>query len=131
MQIEYVDKPKASMDIAILYDALGWLSYLHLTTHQLKMAMIQSFYVVYAYHGEVLIGTGRVVSDGIISAYICGIGVMESYREQGVGKEISRQLMIICEKNNLHTQLVCEENLAPFYEGLGFSTIGKAMKYSK
>ncbi|MCK8060376.1 MULTISPECIES: GNAT family N-acetyltransferase [unclassified Fusibacter] len=130
MKIEYVMVPKSSMDIAVLYDALGWLEQINITSHQLKMTMVQSYYVLYAYHGDQLIGTGRVVSDGIINAYICGVGVLEPHRGLGIGKEISRRLVDHCRSNKLHIQLVCKDNLVDYYKKLEFETMGTAMKIS-
>ena len=76
----------------LLYEELGWNDFLALSAEQLLLAMRHSFFAVYAYDGDKLIGTGRVVSDGVINAYICGLGVLPEYRNRGVGSEIMNRL---------------------------------------
>jgi len=95
-----------------LYDSLGWNGFLKLNANQLLTAMKQSWYVVYAYEDNRLIGTGRVVSDGVINAYLCGLGVHRNYRSRGIGTEISRRLV-------------------PFYESMGFEAFAVGMKLSR
>jgi ribosomal protein S18 acetylase RimI-like enzyme len=128
MVISYVTTPKKQEDIYLLYEFLGWNSFLQLNEKQLYSAMDRSFLVIYAYNGEELIGTGRVVSDGIINAYICGLGVKPQYRNRGIGGEISKRLVENCEVRGLHIQLFCEEKLVPYYERKGFEIFALGMK---
>ncbi|PIH02830.1 GNAT family acetyltransferase [Clostridium combesii] len=66
MRIEYTTKLIMQEDLHSLYEILGWNNFLRLNQDQLAKAMEQSWYVIYAYDGEKLVATGRVVSDGII-----------------------------------------------------------------
>jgi GNAT superfamily N-acetyltransferase len=129
MQIEYITKSKAQEDLYTLYERLGWNSFLQLNREQLTRAMEQSWYVLYAYHGEKLVGTARVVSDGVINAYLCGLGVVPEYRNKGIGTEISKRLVKHCKDYNLHIQLFCGEKLVPYYDGMGFEIFAVGMKY--
>ena len=129
MVLEYQHVIKSDKDIYNIYQSLGWLDYLNLNENQLALSMKQSFLVVYVYDEENLIATGRVVSDGIINAYICGICVLEPYRKKGIGSNIVKLLVEACKKNNLHIQLVCEEHLIEYYQTLGFKKFASAMKY--
>jgi GNAT superfamily N-acetyltransferase len=106
-----------------LYECLDWNSFLQLDGDQLLLAMKQSWYVLYVYDDDKLIGTGRVVSDGVINAYICGLGVHPEYRHKGIGTEIMRRLVEQCESSSLHFQFFCEEHLVPFYENMGFKPL--------
>lgn len=128
MHIEYTNIPRKPDDIYYLYDCLGWNDFLKLSKEQLSRAMDQNWYVVYAYAGEELIGTGRVISDGITNAYLCGLGVVPSYRNRGIGTEISSRLVTHCKSNNLHIQLFCEEHLVPYYKNMGFEVFAVGMK---
>jgi len=126
--IQYTTEPKRTEDIYVLYEALNWNAYLKLDATKLAQAMEQSWLVVYAYDGDVLVGTGRIVSDGIINAYLCGLGVDEAYRKQGIGTEISKRLVNTCKKQGLHVQFFCEEHLVQYYQGQGFIQFAVGMK---
>jgi GNAT superfamily N-acetyltransferase len=120
----------AEDDLFDLYEALGWNDFLKLSPNQLLTAMKKSFYSVYAYAGSKsrLIGTGRVVSDGVITACLCGLGVLPDYRRRGIGAEISKKLANYCKQHNLHIQFFCEESLVPYYEKAGFRKFAIGMK---
>lgn len=128
MDIEYITKLKNKEDIYSLYDRLDWNDFLKLSSEQLFNAMEQSFYAIYAYDGDVLAGTGRVISDGVTNAYLCGLGVAPDYRKRGIGKEISRRLVEYCKGFNLHIQLFCTDKMVPFYENKGFEVFAVGMK---
>lgn len=74
MEIQYTSKLPAPDELWALYDRLGWNEFLQLNSSALHKAMEQSWYSIYAYHGNQLVATGRVVSDGVINAYLCGFG---------------------------------------------------------
>lgn len=131
MEIRYTTKLIKEEEIYSLYGCLGWNDFLKLNKEQLVKAMEQSYYVIYAYIGEKLIGTGRVISDGIINAYLCGLGVVEEYRSKGIGTEISKRLVEHCKRNNLHIQFFCEEKLVSYYKKMGFEVFAVGMKVKK
>jgi hypothetical protein len=62
-------------DLYNLYEHLGCNTFLKLNSEQSLKAMEHSYYSVYTYCGDDLIATGRIVSDGMINAYLCGLGV--------------------------------------------------------
>jgi len=126
--MQYLERPKSRTDIGQLYQRLGWTDFLQLDAEQLAQAMDQSWYVVYAYDQDRLVGTGRVVSDGVINAYLCGLGVDPEYRSRGIGTEISERLVQRCRQHGLHIQFFCEEQMVPFYEQRGFSRFALGMK---
>ncbi|MBU5592704.1 GNAT family N-acetyltransferase [Clostridium sp. MSJ-4] len=70
----------------------------------------------------------RIVSEEIINAYLCGIGVDPHFRNRGIGAEISRRFVMHCLENNLHTQLLCEEYLIPYYIKAGFEKFATGMR---
>jgi ribosomal protein S18 acetylase RimI-like enzyme len=128
MAITYTYEHNNELDLYKLYDELDWNDFLKLDASQLNQAMKQSWLVIYAYDGDNLVGTGRIVSDGIVNAYLCGLGVSTKYRSQGIGTEISQQLVDACKKNNLHIQFFCEKHLVPYYEKQGFVEFAVGMK---
>ena len=128
MAIIYTSELKNELDLYTLYDELDWNDFLKLDASQLNQAMKQSWLVIYAYDGDNLVGTGRIVSDGIINAYLCGLGVSSIYRNQGIGSEISSRLVATCKQNNLHIQFFCEKHLVQYYEKHGFIEFAVGMK---
>lgn len=130
MELRYTTDFPAKDELYALYENLGWNDFLKLSPEQLLIAMKQSWYSIYVYSGNKLVATGRIVSDGIINAYLCGLGVDCHFRNQGIGMEICRRLVMHCFESNLHTQLFCEDNLISYYEKVGFEkfTIGMRVK---
>ncbi len=126
--IKYTVNLPTERELFSLYECLGWNDFLQLSQEQLLKAMEQSWYSVYTYHQEKLIGTGRIVSDGIINAYLCGLGVDPNYRNKGIGTEISKRLVEYCKSSNLHIQFFCEEKLLTYYENMGFEVFAIGMK---
>lgn len=128
MEIRYESELPTAEEIYELYEHLQWNIYLGLSQEKLLKAIQQSYCAIYAYHEDQLIGTGRIISDGIINAYLCGLGVHPDYRDRGIGTAISRLLMEQCSNHNLHLQFFCEEGLIPYYERLGFTVFAVGMK---
>ena len=128
MNYEWLEREKRKGDLFLLYQALGWQQFLNLEPSTLDQAMTNSWFVLYVYDRDHLIGTGRVISDGAINAYICGIGVEERYRNRGIGTDILNRLVEKCVSKKLHIQLLCEEHLISYYEAKGFSAFAISMK---
>jgi GNAT superfamily N-acetyltransferase len=127
-KIDYtVQPPEDFKELMKLYESLGWNS-LKLTVNDLERMCKQSWYAVYAFDDHQLVGMGRVISDGVITAIICGVCVLPSYQSQGIGKEILNRIINHCEQNRLIPQLMCVESLEPYYEGLGFNKFTIGMK---
>ena len=115
-------------DLFHFYEVLCWNNFLKLPSNDLMMAIKNSYRSIYAYTDNKLIGTGRVVSDGIIIAYICGLGVLPDYRNQGIGSELLRMLKEHCKEQKLHVQIFCEENLISYYSKMGFTKFAVGMR---
>ncbi|MDQ0916314.1 GNAT family N-acetyltransferase [Paenibacillus sp. V4I5] len=105
MDFHYSSHLSNCVDLFELYDSVDWNSYLQLSKEDLEKAVVQSWYVINAYEKEKLIGTGRVISDGVINACICGIVVHPSYQKQGIGTEIVQKLVEKCREGNLHSHV--------------------------
>ncbi len=70
-------------------------------------------------------GEGRIVgyvtalTDGVLTAYVSFIEVIPEFRGRGIGTELMKRLMQRFEK--LYAiDLMCDPEVAPFYENLGF-----------
>ncbi|NMM52708.1 GNAT family N-acetyltransferase [Paenibacillus aquistagni] len=124
--IRLTTEPPANFNLLKeLYEALGWNS-LQLTVKELEAMCCQSWYAVYAYDHGRLIGMGRVISDGVITGIVCGLGVHPDFQSKGIGAAILGQLIEHCEQHRVIPQLMCTEGLEAYYEKHGFTkfTIG-------
>ncbi|MGH1277608.1 GNAT family N-acetyltransferase [Bacillus basilensis] len=109
-----------------VYESLGWNS-LQLTVNELEQMCKQSWYAIYAFKEQQLIGMGRIISDGVITGVICGVCVLPEYQSIGIGKEIVERLIRHCEQNKVIPQLMCVETLQSYYETIGFEAFSIGM----
>ena len=131
VEIEYLSALKKPEDTIDLYKSLEWYRLPGYTDEDIAKANA-SFYSIYAYDGDKLIGLGRVASDGLIAAVMSGICVRNDYRRHGIGAEIVRRLVEYCQTGiyKLNVQLFCEDSLIKWYEGMGFEKLAVGMKKS-
>jgi ribosomal protein S18 acetylase RimI-like enzyme len=96
------------------------------TPNGLKFAYSNSLYKLFAFEGERLIGAGRVVGDGVDTAYLCDIVVHPEFQGRGIGREITHKLM---ELSAGHKKMILYANpgVEPLYEKLGFRRMKTAM----
>jgi GNAT superfamily N-acetyltransferase len=87
----------------------------------------QSWYVLYASHEGKLIRMGRIVSDGVITGLICGVGILPSYQRNGIGRKLMNGLVEQCDQHRIIPQLMCGEKLKPYYQSLGFEKFAAGM----
>ena len=125
--IQYtLEPPEDFLQLQTLYDSLGWNS-LKLTVHELERMCNQSWYAIYAFDEKKLVGMGRVISDGVVTGIICGVGVLPNYQSKGIGKEMLNRIIQHCEQNGVIPQLMCVENLESYYEFFGFKKFSIGM----
>ncbi|CAG7630378.1 GNAT family N-acetyltransferase [Paenibacillus allorhizosphaerae] len=128
MNYRFTEQIPDSDALFVLYDAVDWNDFLGLSKEQITQATAQSWYALHVYDGEQLIGTGRVISDGVINGCLCGVAVHPNYQKQGIGSELIRRLVDQCRKHHLHIQLFCTEQNAAYYRKLGFEVFAVGMK---
>ncbi|UVI30213.1 GNAT family N-acetyltransferase [Paenibacillus spongiae] len=125
--IRYTTTPPDNFNpLLALYESLGWNS-LRLTVDELERMCNQSWYAIYAFDDQQLVGMGRVISDGVITGIICGVCVHPSYQSMGIGKEMLNRIIQHCEQHRVIPQLMCVEQLEPYYETLGFKKFTSGM----
>lgn len=104
-----------------LYQSTGWDADGFWSKELLAKALANSWYVLSAYEGDNLVGSGRIVSDGYMQCLICEMIVLPAYRGQGVGKEIMVRLLDYCKEQNIRwVQLSCAKGKQGFYQQFGF-----------
>lgn len=114
--------------IYAFYKEIGWNDNLKLSADALFEAMQHSYYSLYVYQDNKLVATVRLVSDGVISAYLCGLGVLKEHRNKGIARQLVEMVADFCKERGLHLQFFCEAELTTFYEKLGFLTFATGMK---
>lgn len=87
-------------------------------TERIKKSFLNSYKVITAWEDGVIIGAGRMISDGYCYAWIHDIGVLDTCRKKGIGEEIMRLLMD--EEESLLYGLTSSFMAIDFYKKLGF-----------
>ncbi|MCC5638086.1 GNAT family N-acetyltransferase [Nostoc sp. CHAB 5844] len=84
---------------------------------QLQASFANSYRTCIAYAGNQIIGTARVLSDGICNAYIVDVWTFTPYRRQGIASQMMQTLL-----NELPGQHIClfTDEALEFYQKLGF-----------
>lgn len=117
--ITYLDSAEGISPNQLYGFFVGWPSSPDAETH-LRLLQ-QSGAVVLAIEeatGQV-IGFITAITDGVLSAYIPLLEVLPDWQGQGIGQELVRRML-----NHLRDlymiDLLCDEDVQPFYERLGF-----------
>ena len=128
MEFIYVSEKPTAKELLDFYNQIGWNDFLGLDLVRMQCLIEGSYYMISAYSNKKLIGNARLISDGITNAYLCGLGVLESYRKQGVATQIFQILKEKIDADGLHGQFFCEESLKEYYEKKGATPFAVGMK---
>lgn len=84
---------------------------------QLRISFENSHSCCIAYDGGRIIGTARVLSDGVCNAYMVDVWTFSLYRRRGIARSMIEQLL-----NGLHGQHVYlfSDDAVEFYKKVGF-----------
>jgi ribosomal protein S18 acetylase RimI-like enzyme len=69
-------------------------------------------------HTNQVVGFITAISDGILSAYIPFLEVLPEYKNNGIGKELVKQMLKELEDIYM-VDLCCDDDLVPYYEEFG------------
>jgi GNAT superfamily N-acetyltransferase len=85
-----------------------------------------SMFMCLVYAGEVLVGAGRALADGLDCAYIADVAVHPDHQRRGLGQAIIRRLIELCAG---HEKIILYANPGTegFYSSLGFLRMNTAM----
>ncbi|MGE7696448.1 GNAT family N-acetyltransferase [Lysinibacillus sp. NPDC094177] len=65
-----------------------------------------------------VVGFVTAISDGVLSAYIPFLEVLPEYKNNGIGKELIKQMLK--ELDDIYmVDLCCDDDLVPYYEKFG------------
>lgn len=121
MDIAYREAVPDAAAFAALFATTGWDAGRPLTIEAAALALAHTWFAVSAYDGERLVGTGRVIGDGVLHALIADVIVDPASQRRGIGTAIVSRLVEVCRSHAvMDVQLFCARGKRPFYERLGF-----------
>ncbi len=94
------------------------------TPDQLRESFENSYAAVIAYAGGRIIGTVRVLSDGVCNAYVVDVWTLSNYRNQGVATAMMRMLEPVLEGQHVY---LFTDDAAEFYRKLDYKEQGTGM----
>jgi ribosomal protein S18 acetylase RimI-like enzyme len=95
---------------------VGWPNPPQPETH---LRLMQGSYKVWlALDGKKVVGFISAISDGVLAAFIPNLEVLPEYQGQGIGRELTHR-MLYSLKHLYSIDLMCDEDVQPFYEKLG------------
>tara|TARA_B100001123_G_C14577363_1_gene736722 strand:- start:55 stop:465 length:411 start_codon:yes stop_codon:yes gene_type:complete len=97
---------------------VGWVNHPNPETH--LQILRNSFAVWIALDGERCVGFINAISDKVFYSFIPLLEVLPSYQGQGIGKELTRR-MLISLKKMYAIDLCCDKKNVPFYKKIGFN----------
>jgi GNAT superfamily N-acetyltransferase len=120
--IEYQAEIPDPLAFVRLFGTTSWDPEGRLTVAAAAAALAPTWYAVSAYEGERLVGTGRIIGDGVLHALLVDVIVDPDYRHRGIGSAIVERLVAECRRHRIvDVQLFCAFGVSPFYERLGFA----------
>ena len=76
---------------------------------------------------ERVVGFVTATSDGVLTAFLPLLEVLPAYRGQGIGAELVRSMLGTLD--GLYAiDVVCDDDVMPFYERLGFTRCGAMVR---
>jgi len=120
-EYRFVEALPSISDYSRLRAAVGWSE---LSLEAMEVGLRGSLYSVCVYHGEELVGFGRVVGDGGIYFYIQDVIVLPEHQGQGLGKVIMSRIMAYLAEHarpNSFIGLMAAKEAQMFYERYGFA----------
>ncbi|MGW3964618.1 GNAT family N-acetyltransferase [Amycolatopsis sp. NPDC005003] len=90
-----LDDDRARLDLDVVWKFLSTEAYWGRwrTREQVEASIDGSWRVVGAYRDGSMVGFARAFSDGVLSAYLADVFVIDSARGSGLGKEIVREMI--------------------------------------
>ncbi len=112
-------------DIVELYRSAGWWRESAEARGIIPLMIKGSFCFMIARSVEgKIVGMGRVISDGFSDAYIQDVVVLNTNREQGIGRELVKRLTQYCLARRIGwIGLIAEPGTYSFYEALGYNPL--------
>ncbi|AEM72138.1 GCN5-related N-acetyltransferase [Allomuricauda ruestringensis DSM 13258] len=113
-----LDIPKIHEEVASTYWGKGR------SMEQTLMTIEKSVcFGMYAENGEQIAYT-RIMTDGLVFAYIMDVVVFDPYKGKGLGKKLIKHILDRPDVSKVNTVALKTKDAHSFYETLGFKRIG-------
>jgi N-acetylglutamate synthase-like GNAT family acetyltransferase len=105
-----------------LFETTGWNKGYEAEKNELHKSVSNSWYTLCVYNNEnELIGFGRLISDGVLYAFICDMIIDPDYQNQGIGGSILKKLIQHCKIEKIRVLwLFSAADKSNFYKKHGF-----------
>lgn len=111
-----------------LYESTGWTYATPVTRDNLRAALANTWCWASAYIGDEFAGAGRLISDGVLYAFLCDLIVFPEHQNKGIGSTLLEMLTAESGKHNIkRLWLFAATDKAPFYERFGFEVRSSRM----
>ena len=118
---EYIWKESlSSSEINLLYNTVGWPQF---PEEQLELSFKYTWNWLSCRSSDgQLVGFSRILSDGMMHAYICSMVVHSKFQNLGIGTLMMNKIMELCSDNNMKPviKVKTEEKIIHFYKKFGF-----------
>ena len=119
--IEYRAEMPSPTEFERLFRASGWTEAADVPAERLAASLPHAWYGIVACWAGEAVGTGLILSDGVLHALIVNVIVLPELRGRGIGTEIMNRLVARCQEAGvLQIQLFSARGKRGFYERLGF-----------
>ena len=88
------------------------------TVEQYRKSFENSYSTCVAYVDGKIIGTARVLSDGVGNAYMMDVWTLSKHRRQGIARRMIE--LLLADIPGQHVYLQTDDDTLEFYEKLGF-----------
>ncbi|MCK4898790.1 MAG: GNAT family N-acetyltransferase [Anaerolineales bacterium] len=117
-RIQYTNRKPSPALTQELISSVGWEKR---SLRDIRLSLENSYQAVFAWDRNLLVGMGRIVSDGVYSAGIWDLVVRPEYQGQAIGSSILRRLIAFLERTGLDTiTLFASPGMQGFYRKHGF-----------
>ena len=88
--IKYWPSKPSLHEYRLLFESTSWILSISISDDIFQKAMDNSWYWTSVFDNEKLIGIGRLISDGVLYAFVCDMIVLHAYQKRGIGSAILR-----------------------------------------
>jgi len=123
MMIQYESDKPTPEEIERLYRDAGWFNGHYA---ELQTTIANTSHWVVARRNGLLIGMGRIMTDGFLYACLYDVIVDSNHRNQGIGKELLTRMIRHCDEIGVQKiHLWPAKGLIPYYKDLGFEPLSE------
>ena len=119
--VQYEERVATVDELRAIAQAVGWLDHFDWSTMHNSLAA--SLHGVVAVSGDRVVGTARLVGDGVRYVYVQDVMVDPAHEGEGIATELTQRLVTWAQKSpGAFVGLFASPEAVGVYEDLGFTT---------